>query len=721
MTERAETGRFRTRFRWFGNEGERALSPVVRQAVRRLVFTRGRRSGLALAAVGLLVVALIWQWQPRGLWPWLGALALASTVRITLTTVLDPLSERWIWVFRAGVLLTGLVWMVGIPLFFFQLPGYAKTVIPLVSLGLIAGSGSTLDMDPPSFATFAGLLGGPTIASVLLSDLPGSLTLALMIVIMMIMTSSVVVGRYGDEVSRLVAQEALSRQAQSLQLLNRQLARAREDVEQALRARQQFLANMSHEIRTPVGGVLGMVELLLADEEDPERRGMLTMARSSARSLLDLLGDILEFSRIEAGGIELEEVEFDPLDLVEGALSTVAPMAGAKGIALGLDLHPLELPHLAGDPGRLRQVLVNLLGNAVKFTEQGEVVLRVRGRKVQGQEAPVYETTFEVIDTGIGIDPARIDAIFEPFRQEEASTRRRFGGTGLGLAISREIARAMGGDIEVESRPGEGSTFRVTIPWRSFAARFRDLPAREALAGRHVLVADPHPRCAAGLAGLLRALGARVEEAETPPAPGTAHADLAFLDAAFAELPACAARRCLVLVPAGSVPPGLPPGRETLLRPVTPGVLAERFATGEHESTGPGKDDEPLAGVRILVAEDHPVNRAFLRRILERWGAEVVLAEDGREVLATLEDHPVDLVLMDISMPGMDGLEATERIRRDPRREGLPVLALTAHAFEEDRQRCLAAGCDDVITKPVAPEKLLATIRARIPGAAAPA
>ena len=691
---------------------------MVRQALRMQVYTRGRRSGLALAAVGLLVVALVWQWQPRGLWPWIGALLLASTVRIILTTVLDPLSERWIWVFRGGVLLTGLVWMVGIPLFFFQLPGYAKTVLPLVSLGLIAGSGSTLDMDPPSFATFAGLLGGTTITSILLSNLPGSFTLALMMVIMMSLTSSVVVGRYGDEVSRLVAQEALSRQAQSLQLLNRELARAREEVEHALRARQQFLANMSHEIRTPVGGVLGMVELLLAEEDDPERREMLSMARSSARSLLHLLGDILEFSRIEAGGIELEEIEFDPLELIEGALATVAPMAGAKGIALGLDLAPLELPHLTGDPGRLRQVLVNLLGNAVKFTEQGEVVLRVRGRKTGDDGRPTYETTFEVIDTGIGIDPARIDAIFEPFRQEEASTRRRFGGTGLGLAISREIARAMGGDIEVESRPGEGATFRVTIPWRSFEERPRELPARKALAGRHVLVADPHPRCAAGLAGMLRALGARVEETEAPPEPEREPLDFAFVDAAFAELPLCTARRCLVLVPAGSVPPGLPPGGETLLRPLTPRTLAERFAEGELESSGPVRPEEPLAGTRILVAEDHPVNRAFLQRILERWGAEVCLADDGREALVVLEEKPVDLVLMDISMPGMDGLEATERIRRDPRLAELPVLALTAHAFEEDRQRCLTAGCDDVVTKPVAPEKLLAAIRAHLPESA---
>ena len=706
--------------RWFSflawPRKEQQVSPLVRQALRHQLLVRTTRGAFAQAFVGLLVAALFSRWPIVGLRAWLGAVMLASLLRIGLLhRVKEPLSDRDVWVLRAALALTAVVWAVGIPLSFFQLPGYAKALVPLVSIGVIAGGGNTLDPDPPSFATFAGLLGGPTIWSILASDLPGKYTLGLMVVTMLVLTSSVVAVRYRDEVARLTAQEELSRQAQSLKLLNRELARAREEVERALQARQQFLANMSHEIRTPVGGVLGMVELLLADEEDPERREMLTMARASARSLLDLLGDILEFSRIEAGGIELEEIEFDPLELIEGALATVAPMAGGKGIALGLDLDPLDLPLLRGDSGRLRQVLVNLLGNAVKFTEEGEVVLRVRGREGKGEDGPVYETTFEVIDTGIGIDPARVEAIFEPFRQEEASTRRRFGGTGLGLAISREIARAMGGDIEVESRPGEGSTFRVTIPWRGFEERPREMPARAALAGRRVLVADPHPRCAAGLARILRDLGARVEEVASPPDGDTGTPDLAFLDATWAELPSCAARRCLVLVPAGTVPPGLPPGRETLLRPVTPGVLAERFAEGEHESTGPRPAEEPLAGTTILVAEDHPVNRAFLRRILERWGAEVILAEDGREALVTLENHPVDLVLMDISMPGMDGLEATERIRRHPRLSGLPVLALTAHAFEEDRQRCLTAGCDDVVTKPVAPEKLLAAIRAHLP------
>jgi len=696
--------------------GEGQVSPLVRQALRHQLLVRTTRGALAQAFVGVLVAALFSRWPIVGLRAWLGAVMLASLLRVALLhRMKEPLSDRDVRVLRAALALTGVVWAAGIPLFFFQLPGYAKALVPLVSIGMIAGGGNTLDPDPPSFATFAGLLGGPTIWSILASDLPGKYTLGLMIVTMLVLTSSVVAVRYRDEVARLTAQEELSRQAQSLKLLNRELARAREEVERALQARQQFLANMSHEIRTPVGGVLGMVELLLADEEDPERREMLTMARASARSLLDLLGDILEFSRIEAGGIELEEIEFDPLELIEGALATVAPMAGGKGIALGLDLDPLDLPLLRGDSGRLRQVLVNLLGNAVKFTEEGEVVLRVRGREGKGEDGPVYETTFEVIDTGIGIDPARVEAIFEPFRQEEASTRRRFGGTGLGLAISREIARAMGGDIEVESEPGRGSTFRVRVPWSRFAAKQRAFAAREALSGKRVVVADPHPLCGTALAGMLRAMGAETLLLEAPREACEDPPDLAFLDAAYAETPSRHACRCLILVPAGAVPPGLPEGRETLLRPVTPSVLSDRLAPGADEPTGPVRQEEPLAGARILVAEDHPVNRAFLRRILERWGAEVILAEDGREALVTLENHPVDLVLMDISMPGMDGLEATERIRRHPRLSGLPVLALTAHAFEEDRQRCLAAGCDDVVTKPVAPEKLLAAIRAHLP------
>ncbi len=699
--------------------GDRRLGPTVRQALRRQFVARSRRGNLSQLFIGFLFAILVARWKPAGLVAWFVALVLSSAGRhvVQSRARTDLVTNGDLVLLRGTLFLTSLAWAVGIPLFFFQLPGYAKTFVPLVAIGLIAGSGNTLDNDPPSFATFAGLLGGPTLASILISDLPGRIPLGLMLLTMVGLTSIVVLFRYRDEVSRLAAQEELSRQAQALRLLNRELARTREDVERALEVRQQFLANMSHEIRTPVSGVLGMVELLLADEENPERREMLAMARSSARSLLDLLGDILEFSRIEAGGIELEDVRFDPLTLVEGALATVAPMAGGKGIALGLDIAPLDLPSLRGDPGRLRQVLVNLLGNAVKFTEEGEVVLRVRGREVPGDPL-VYETTFEVIDTGIGIDPARIETIFEPFRQEEASTRRRFGGSGLGLAISREIARAMGGEVEVDSVPGEGSTFRVTIPWRTFERREREFPTREALAGRRVVVFDPHPRCAAGLAGILEALGARVTIAPRPPDRCLDPPGLAFLDAAYAEAPGDHRCRCLVLVPAGTAPPGLPPGRETLLRPVTPSSLADRLAPGAGEVTGPAGDEHPLAGLRVLVAEDHPVNRAFLRRFLERWGAEVHLAGDGREALALLEERPVDLVLMDISMPGMDGLEATERIRRDPRRAGLPVIALTAHAFEEDRQRCLAAGCDDVVTKPVAPEKLLAAIRFHAPDAA---
>ncbi|MBI4716704.1 MAG: response regulator [Planctomycetes bacterium] len=406
----------------------------------------------------------------------------------------------------------------------------------------------------------------------------------------------------------------------------------------ANRAKSEFLANMSHELRTPMNGVIGMTELALDTPLSAEQRECLDTVLQCSNSLLELLNDILDLSKIEADRLELEQIDFDLVSVVKAIADVFSHHAAQKGIELVIGVHPDVPAYQTGDPTRLRQVLVNLVGNAIKFTEQGEIALTVEAEGGPG-EAP--SLLFSVRDTGVGVPEVRRDAIFEPFTQADGSTTRRYGGTGLGLTISRRIIEQLGGNIWLESQVGRGSTFLFRLPNRP-AARPPDV------------------------------IGPTLGLPAACPAPKDA--------------------RVRVAMTAWDGPP-----------------VSDDSVTGNCRRESDGYHRGFRA--RVLLTEDNAVNRRVALALLQKCGCDVIAVEDGAAALAALECSFFDLVFMDVQMPEMDGLEATRRIRADARWDGLPVIAMTAHAMKGDRERCLEAGMDDYLSKPVSlnrVQKLLA-------------
>jgi PAS domain S-box-containing protein len=517
------------------------------------------------------------------------------------------------------------------------------------------------------------------------------------------------------------------------------LVRAREAARQSSRLKSEFLANMSHEIRTPLSGLMGMTRLLIDTRLDRHQREYAEMIRDSGRALLDLINDILDFSKIEAGRLELEATPFDPTLTLEDAVMGFAERAASKGLELAVAVAP-EVPRaMVGDPGRLTQILNNLLANAVKFTEKGEVVARAAIAEEWDDEVVVQ---FSVTDTGIGISAEALDRLFLPFSQADSSTTRRYGGTGLGLAISRRLTELMGGGIGVDTAPGGGSTF-----W--FTARLkRHIDSRPAvlarpLAGRLALVACGNETVCRILAEQLEASGMIVRAAgDLRHARGTLEdessddIDLVVVDAGLVglDLPAwvhevhlrSAAARVLVLAPIGAAI-GIE-GRDApdaiLTKPFRPSVLEQQViallagqaaVTVPEPSGGPETEVDPHAPL-VLVVEDNEINRAVAVRTLERLGYRVEAVHNGAEAVEKFAPETYGAVLMDCQMPVMDGFEATARIRAaEAGRRPTPIVAMTAGALTGDRERCLAAGMDDYISKPVAFEDLAAVLRLWVP------
>lgn len=495
----------------------------------------------------------------------------------------------------------------------------------------------------------------------------------------------------------------------------------RPDADETARAKTMLFATLSHEIRTPLNGILGMAGLIGMSELTPAQRSWLDAVQDSGQHLLSLLNDILDYAKLESGKIELEALDFDPVHTLQSIAELCSPRAQEKGLEIAVAAEAGVPARVRGDDGRLRQIILNLASNAVKFTESGGVLLRVG---VLPDHPAGGWLRFSIEDTGIGIPDDKTAAIFEEFAQADSSHTRRYGGTGLGLAIVRKLALAMGGTVEVGPRTGGGSVFTVALPLETVD------PATggDRLAGRSVAVATSSDVLFEAVQAALAAEGARVRRVSSP--RGVKDACAVLLDHALTQGDGRswirAGRPLVALIPQERrdlIETWRQSGAAGyLIKPLRRASLVERVALAASDAAAPvpaipAANDEraetrtPATGIRVLLAEDNPVNALLAKALLKRGGCDVIGVATGAEALAALQAAPYDLVLMDVHMPVMDGHAATRAIRALPGPvSATPVIALTAAAMEEDRRACLAAGMDDFITKPLDPEHLAAMI-----------
>jgi len=534
-----------------------------------------------------------------------------------------------------------------------------------------------------------------------------------------------------------------------------ELAEARDLAESAARAKSEFLANMSHEIRTPMNAIVGLTYLALKADPSDRVRGYLQNINHSSNHLLGIINDILDFSKIEAGKLEIESTEFDLEQLLNNSVSLVAERATRKGLEVIIAVNETVPNHLVGDPLRLGQIIVNYLNNAVKFTEAGEIAVRVTTEEVAGTGGDGggdVVLRFSVTDTGIGIDRTQMDLLFRSFQQVDTSTTRKFGGTGLGLAISKRLAELMGGTVGVESAPGRGSTFwftaRVGVPAEPVAPR-RVVPD---LRGRRVLLVDDNDTALEVIGEILEGMSLEVSAVSSGAeavnrvrsTEGKEGYDIVLLDwrmpgmdgietaRAIGEIVPRDHRPLLLMMTAFDRDEVLGDARragvrDVLPKPISPSTLFEtmirhvageegaRNAPGAHPGSGsfeltgfPGVAS--IGGRRVLLVEDNEINQQVARELLEEMDLSVDIAIHGAAAVEAVARESYDIVLMDMQMPVMDGVSATEAIRRDHRYDDLPIVAMTANAMSDDRDRCIAAGMNDYISKPIDPEVLAKTL-----------
>ncbi|HET7791511.1 MAG TPA: response regulator [Gemmatimonadales bacterium] len=731
----------------------------LRLDLRRLLQERLlHESGIVLfghPALILLVVVLIWQQLPHiEALSWALAVMVATLFRsIWLRTVAErSLSEHDI---RQGVRLTvatlGIAWGVGAAIAFQDLPFADIALVLVVLAGISAGGLTTLSADMPSYFALVGSITGPLFAGILIAG-HGRQSVVTAVMIALFAGVLVVVARraHGAILEQLRATVLLASSEEGAKRAEKEMRVARDLARRAAQSRSAFLANMSHEIRTPMNAVLGFVELILDTDLSPEQRRGLELVRSSSEALLTILNDILDYSKIEAEHLQLEAIPFDLSKVVHATASLLAVRAREKHLELLTEVPHDVPPAVRGDPTRLRQVLTNLIGNAIKFTEEGEVVVTVTAL---GMERGAVRVRFSVRDTGIGITGEQLRTIFQEFTQADASMTRRYGGTGLGLSISQRLVRLMGGELQAKSELGRGSEFTFTIALPLEDAVPAISGTRTSLGGRRALIVDDNETNRRILRDMLAAEGMAVDEASSAAAATQAMTethrqgadyDLAILDVqmpgedGFALAgriradPALARTRLLMLTSAGNRGDG-ERCRQLgisgyLTKPVSRSDLAETIAVvlaAPADTTAPELVTrhtiaESRQSLRVLLAEDNKVNQQVAVAMLVKRGHQVEVVGDGRAAVDAVRRRRYDAVLMDIQMPEMDGFEATHAIRALPDGGAIPIIALTAHALSGERERCLAQGMSGYLAKPFKGHELYAVVEGPAERPAAP-
>ena len=711
----------------------RVRADLARLLQERLVHES--RLGVWVHPILIAVVAtLAWPDAPHDLLlGWAGAVVFTALLRGAWLFIAPRrrLSERAVRTgVRATVSLLAISWGVGAALVLPVVPFETTALVLVILAGLIASALTTLAADPLSIRGFLAGIALPVFVSLAMSE--RSHNLAAAIVVAVFTLGMAIVARRAHitlvdhlhVTARLAVSEDAAKRAEAV------MRDARDLAERMARARSAFLANMSHEIRTPMNAVLGFVELILDTELSTEQRRALELVRSSSEALLMILNDILDYSKIEADHLELEAIPFDVSKVVHATASLLAVRAREKHLELLADVTP-EVPRaVRGDPTRLRQVLMNLIGNAIKFTEQGEVVVSVTTALAADD---IVQLRFAIRDTGIGIAPEHVDAVFREFTQADSTMTRRYGGTGLGLAISQRLVRLMGGEIALTSQLERGSEFSFTLAFPAEIAPPSRVVGTAALGGRRMLIVDDNQTNRRILREMLGAEGIKVDEVATAAeglealrrgARKRAPYDLAILDVQMPDMDgfqlATAVRqdqtlartKLLMLTSAGQRGDGERCRelgiRGYLTKPMSRADLLEALGTVLAGPADAGTPDvvtrhtiaESRRSVRVLLAEDNPVNQQVAVAMLVKRGHVVHVVANGREAVDAIMQGEYDVVLMDVQMPEMDGFEATKAIRAMPQGDHLPIIAMTAHALTGERERCLAHGMTDYLAKP---------------------